>query len=86
MLKSEKSELVVDPVDPLARATAKRFRVRCYNTPSQMIGKESLDGVVISKLLVRETPTPSTPSAFKEPTRRLMFRMECLHRICRYFK
>ncbi len=49
-----KAELVgvADPVRILALAIARRFGVRIYASPAQMLKKETLDGVVIA------TPTP----------------------------
>ncbi len=50
----ERAELVAvaDPVKKLASAVASRFGVRMYQSPSRMLKKERLDGVVIA------TPTP----------------------------
>jgi inositol 2-dehydrogenase len=49
-----KAELVAvaDPVRKLALAVARRFGVRIYDSPDQMLKKEMLNGVVIA------TPTP----------------------------
>lgn len=43
---------VADPVKKLVRAVASRLGVRIYESPTQMLRKERLDGVVIA------TPTP----------------------------
>ena len=48
--RSEKAELVAvaDPIKTLAHAAATRFHVHSYDTPSQMLRKESLDAVIIA--------------------------------------
>ncbi len=43
---------VADPIKKLALRVSKKFRVQMYASPSQMLQKEVLDGVVIA------TPTP----------------------------
>jgi len=47
---TEKAELiaVADPIEKLAGAAAKRLGCRKYETPTEMLNEESLDGVVIA--------------------------------------
>jgi predicted dehydrogenase len=49
-----RAELVAvsDPIKKLARAVARKFSVRMYGSPAQMLKTESLDGVIVA------TPTP----------------------------
>ncbi len=51
---ARKAELiaVADPIKRVALAVARRFGIRAYESPAQMLEKESLDGVVIA------SPTP----------------------------
>ncbi len=47
---SERAELVAiaDPIRKLAEKAAKRFGVRAYSNPSEMLREESVDGVIIA--------------------------------------
>jgi len=64
-----KAELiaVADPIKRVALAVARRFGVRAYESPAQMLEKEKLDGVVIASPTPLHTEHVALASEFHVP-------------------